>query len=279
MVIDDVADLAAGGESAIVHARRQAQVADLVVRPAGVAADAERPELRAEVAGAAVLRGAGDRHVRRQVLARAELVRHHGTETRMHDRRALAVAGVHGVTRPAVIRLLAGDGADDGQLVGDLGQVAKVFIQDDAGQFRLGHAERAAILQRGVGLGVPRFLVGHAAGQDDLDDALGRAFLALVVLLVGPGLHLEEVAQGQTESPDHADAQELAAAGLPKVGRVVFPGHDGSVGRHANTPFWLNSRWSIRQVRQGRGKQALRGRSGSHQAGIPESRRNFESVP
>ncbi len=46
----------------------------------------------------------------------------------------------------------------------------------------------AAILDRGEGLGIERFLVGHAARQVDVDDALGLGLDVIVVLLLGLGL-------------------------------------------------------------------------------------------
>ena len=53
--------------------------------------------------------------------------------------------------------------ADNAELVGHAGRLRPHLAEDLAGQLGLHHAERAAILQRGVGLGVERLLLGHSA--------------------------------------------------------------------------------------------------------------------
>ncbi len=145
----------------------------------------------------------------------------------MLDGRALAVAGVHRVGGPAVVRFLAGDRADDRQLVGDLGELPEVLVEDDAGQLRLGDAERAAVLQRGVGLRVPRFLVGHAAGQDDLDDALGRRLPCSRSSSGRPGpACVRKSPRVRPRAPTTPTRRNSRRPGLRKWAGIVVPGHD-----------------------------------------------------
>lgn len=149
-----------------------------------------------------------------------------GPKARVLDGRALAVAGKHRVTGSAVIRFLPSDGTNDRHLVRDAGEVAEVFIEHDAGNLRLGDAERTAVFERSLGLRIPRFLVSHAAGQHDLNHALRDAFFARVVLQVCSGLHGEVIAECEAERADHADAEEVATA----CGQITVR------GRHAKAP-------------------------------------------
>ena len=61
-------------------------------------------------------------------------------------------------------------------------------------------AQLAAILDRRVGLGVERLLVGDAARQEDVDDRVGLGRDRRVVLQLGPGLEPEEVGQASGRS-------------------------------------------------------------------------------
>ena len=77
-------------------------------------------------------------------------------------------------------------------------------------------------------MGIPGLLVGHPAGQEDVDQALRLAFLADVVLLLRLGLaHLEETAEGQTKSAHQAGVEKIAPG--PHRGlrgfRTVFFAH------------------------------------------------------
>ena len=76
----------------------------------------------------------------------------------------------------AVVGDFADYGADYGDLVGDLGEAGEVFAEGFAG-FGFDDAERPAVFAGGLGLGVPGFLLRHAAGKVEVDDAFGAAFL------------------------------------------------------------------------------------------------------
>ena len=89
------------------------------------------------------------------------------------DRRAGPIAGEHVVRAALVGRFAVAHRADDAELVGHAGRLRPHLAEDLAGHLGLHHAERPAILQRGVGLGVERLLLGHAARQKDMQDALG----------------------------------------------------------------------------------------------------------
>ncbi|GIW85996.1 MAG: hypothetical protein KatS3mg108_0320 [Isosphaeraceae bacterium] len=110
----------------------------------------------------------------------------------------LVVAGV--VVADGVV-----DGADDGQVVGLLGQEGEVFAEQQSGGGGLDGLELAADLLGGVGFHVPEVDVGRAAleGEDDERAGAGAA---------GFG-GLEEVGEVEAEGGGRADAQEGPAAG------------------------------------------------------------------
>ena len=82
--------------------------------------------------------------------------------------------------------------------------------QNSSPVFVLTGAMLAAILDRGVRLGIERFLVGHAARQEDVNDALGLGLDEVVVLLLGLGLaQAEEVGQRQPQAADGANGQSM----------------------------------------------------------------------
>ena len=132
---------------------------------------------------------AGNADVRRQVVARAVLVADHAAHARELQRRAGPVAGEHVVRAALVGRLAVRHRADDGDLVGDLRpSCGSVSLKTTPASLVCDRAQLAAVLDRGVRLGVERLLVGHAAGQEDVDDALGLGLDDVVVLLLGLGL-------------------------------------------------------------------------------------------
>ena len=63
------------------------------------------------------------------------------------------------------------DGADDRQLVGDLGLFLHQLTEVYAGDICFNNTHRAAIFGGGLGLGVVGLDVRRAAGQLDIDDA------------------------------------------------------------------------------------------------------------
>ena len=58
-----------------------------------------------------------------------------------------------------------------------LARLRDFFAKADAGKSGLDGAKGAAILGRGVGLGVERFLMGHPAGEENVDDRLGHGLV------------------------------------------------------------------------------------------------------
>ena len=57
------------------------------------------------------------------------------------------------------------------QILSAMSAVSFIMLAEDlAVELRLDRAERPAVFDRGVGLGVERLLLGHAAGQEDVDD-------------------------------------------------------------------------------------------------------------
>ncbi len=125
----------------------------------------------------------------------------------------------------------AGDGTDDGDLVGDGGGFCEVFAKNNSGDGCFGDAEGAAIFDGGVGLGVEGFLVGEAAGKDDLDDVFGGAVGTFggagEAHFAGVGAELEEVRETESHAAEEACLEETAAAegggeegaGTGRVGR------------------------------------------------------------
>src|SRR5690606_28759167 len=62
---------------------------------------------------------------------------------------------------------------------------------------------------RRVGLRVERFLVGDAAGQEDVDDALRLGRNKVVMLLFGLGvLHAEVIAEREAQTGQRSDRKE-----------------------------------------------------------------------
>src|SRR5258708_32351579 len=66
--------------------------------------------------------------------------------------------------------------------------------------------------------------MGHAAGQEDVNDRLGRALLLLARLAFRARLKAKEIVERQTQSADHADVQKSAPARPTEMGWVVIPG-------------------------------------------------------
>ena len=74
--------------------------------------------------------------------------------------------------------------------------------QNDSPSILVGDRRQlAAVFDRGERLGVERFLVGHAAGQEDVDDRLGLGRDRRVVLQLGPGLAAGRSRPGSGRSP------------------------------------------------------------------------------
>ena len=138
-------------------------------------------------------------------------MRHDAAHLRVVDDGGGRVAGVEVVGSLLVVGDLADDGADDGELVGDFGEAGEVFAEDLAG-FGFHDAEAAAVFGGGLGLGVPGFLLGHAAGKVEVDDAFGFALFKEAGLDGGAGFVLEKVCHAEAEGAAEADAHGLTAA-------------------------------------------------------------------
>ena len=111
------------------------------------------------------------------------------------------VAGEHVVGAAFVGGLAVGHRADDGDLVGDLGGFLQVLAELDARDRGVDGAEGAAVFGGGEGFRVEGFLVGHAAGQEDVDDALATPFVGVVDFLVAAGLGAQELGQVSPRPP------------------------------------------------------------------------------
>ena len=86
-----------------------------------------------------------------------------------------------------------------------------VSRKDFARHLRRHRSQLAAIFDRGIGLGIERFLMGDAARQEDMDHALGFGLDEVVVLLRPLRLlHAEIVAQRQTDAGQGTDRQKSA---------------------------------------------------------------------
>ena len=176
-----------------------------------VGVELKRAILAAEEPRAAFKAAHGrDRHIGRHAFAHSHEMRHHAAHLRVVDDRRRRVAGVEVIRCLLVIGDLAGDGADDGEFVGDLGEAGEIFAEDLAG-VGFGHTKSAAIFGGGFGFGVPGFLLGHAAGEVEMDDAFGFAFFEETGLDGGAGFVFEKVSHAEAEGAAEADAHGFAA--------------------------------------------------------------------
>ncbi len=105
-------------------------------------------------------------------------MRHHGAETWIEQRGARLIAGEHVVRAALVGGLAVRHRAADRDLVRNLGGVLQMFVDPHAGDVRFNAAEWAAIFDGGEWLGIPAFLVRHATGHENVNDAFRRALLA-----------------------------------------------------------------------------------------------------
>jgi hypothetical protein len=143
-------------------------------------------------------------------------MRNHGAHGGVKNRGSGEIAGEHLVSGLGVIGNAAGDRADDGDLVRDLGGAGEVLTEDDAGDFCLDDAERATIFDGSFGLGIPGFLMGETAGEDDLDDALSLTLRAFAGVggganHAGAGVHAEEIREAEAHAAEKANLDETTA--------------------------------------------------------------------
>ena len=146
-----------------------------------------------------------------------------------------------------MVGFAAGETADDGDFVGDLGHVSEGFAEGDAWEGGFDDAEGAAVFERSFGFRVPAFLSGHAAAEGDVDDAFGFAFAALEVFLVGASGEAEEVCEGETGGGESADLEEAAALEKASVA-VAVAGGERVHGRNEDSPYIKGGSESVRDV-------------------------------
>ena len=213
MVVHGVQHAAAGDKPLVVHPTGQTQVTHLEIAAGRVGTQAESGVRRTQIARARIdvgLRGNAD--VRRQVVARSEFVRHHAAHAGVLKCRAGPIAGEHVVRAALVRRLAVRHGPADRDLVHHLGGLLPELAEPHALHVGVDAAERTPILHRCKGLRVKGLLVSHAARQENEDDRLGRPFLALVELLIRPGLlRPKEIGQTQPDSTNESNVQKVTA--------------------------------------------------------------------
>ncbi len=120
----------------------------------------------------------GQHDIRRDQPAIARIVtleeRDHGAGREINHPAAGRPAGLNHVGGRLVGVDAVGHAADDGILVGLLGQERQHLANPDAGHIGLDRlGERAAVIVAGAWLRVERIEVGGAAPDPDLDDGLG----------------------------------------------------------------------------------------------------------
>src|SRR5262249_22660548 len=123
----------------------------------------------------------------------------------------------------------ADDGADDDAPVHAGGDLGEGLADLDAGDVGGDGLELAADLGRGLGLDVPRVLVGRAPAEEDVDDGLvpaGRRDAAGL----GGRLGAEDVGQGQVEGAEGESADAKEAATGDAVAQPRLRTEDGQHG-------------------------------------------------
>ena len=215
MLIDDFQQVAARGKSGVVHAAGQVQIANREIAIFRIGAQRKRSVRRTEIARTGI-GGAeiGNANVGGQIFARPEFVRHHAAETRIHQRGAGPVTGEHVLRAALVGRFAVGHRTANRDFVGDLRGLLQQLVEAHAGKLRVDRAHLAAVIDRRVGLGIPRFLMRDAAWQKDVDDAFRSPFFGTAgrVVISGRGLQPKEIAECQAECPNRADLKYRRAA-------------------------------------------------------------------
>ena len=227
--IDGGEDVLALLEALVIDLGGKGEIADAEFYVGGIAAKAEGAEGVAEVAAAGVGIGlGGDADVGREVVGAAKLVGDDAAHGGVLDGGAGLVAGEHLAGAALVGGLAVGDGADDGEFIGDLSGLGEEFVKKDAVELGGDGVEGAADFDGSEGLGVEGFAGGDAAGKEDVDDGFGFGLLGGF-----GGLETEEVGKGKTEAADEADVEEFAPSDTAEMGGVIVPG-DGFEFAHNN---------------------------------------------
>ncbi len=128
----------------------------------------------------------------------------------------------------AVVGEVVVDGADDIELVGDLGLEGHEFADLDAGDIGFDGFEDAAIFGWGVGFHVIHLHVRRAAGEPDEDDG-GVGFEEGFGGGRFCGLEPEDIAEGEAQHGEGTDLEEGTAGDWTwaEVGAVVTHGRRG----------------------------------------------------
>jgi CRP-like cAMP-binding protein len=122
-------------------------------------------------------------------------------------------------------RFAVGHRANHAQLVGESRGLGQRVAKQHARNLGLHHAHFAAVLDRRVRLGVERFLVSHATGQEDMNDRLGGPFEVRVALLLGSRFAPQQVGERQAAKPGQGtNRQEIPPADRAEMGGVIVPG-------------------------------------------------------
>ena len=156
--------------------------------------------------------------------------RHHAAEAGILDRRAGAISGEHVVGAAFVGGFAMGHRADDGDLVRDVGGCFEMFAEDFAGDARLDRPERPAIFDRGVGLGIERFLRSDPAGQKNVDDRFCLAFFCRREIDFGQisGLcrrHPHVLPEAQPQPAHQSDIKEFSTRRRPPMAWAAAATH------------------------------------------------------
>ena len=116
----------------------------------------------------------------------------------MQNRRSRQIPGEHVVRCLGVIGDTARDRSHHRNFVRDLSGTREIFVENNSRNRCFGYAKRPAVFDRRFRLGIPGFLVGKSARQDDLDHTFGFAFRPRDAAVkgadfAGPGVHLEQI--------------------------------------------------------------------------------------
>ncbi len=181
-------------KSVTVHSLRKREVPNGEIVAGRIRTERERAERTAEVARPGVGSGQiGQADIRWQIGPGAEFMRDNASKARKRQRRAGLVPGEHVVGSPLVGCLTMGHRTDDGNFVGNLRGSFQMLVEPHARDHGFNAAQFTAVFQRRERLGVKGLLLRPAAGQPDVNHALGGAFEVLKLLRVGQhGLCLQE---------------------------------------------------------------------------------------
>lgn len=120
-----------------------------------------------------------------------------------------AVASEHVMSASLMRSLTMGHGSNDADFIEDLGDMGKL-LTDVFASHTFDWTEGTAVVWGCVWLGVPGFMLGHAAGQIDMDDGGSDCFVSLHRWHVdGCGLKLQQLGQSDAQSCHGPDLEEV----------------------------------------------------------------------